>query len=56
MLEVVQQCFGDVLKTPEGHSRMKEMIPTYDEDLTQADQAEHQAAVSEDAEGSLGLI
>jgi malate dehydrogenase (quinone) len=33
VLEVVKMCFPHFLKTPEGHARMKEMIPTYDEDL-----------------------
>jgi malate dehydrogenase (quinone) len=33
VLEVVKLCFPDLLKSPAGHARMKEMIPTYDEDL-----------------------
>ena len=33
VLEVVQKCFGHLLATPEGHARMKAMIPSYDLDL-----------------------
>ncbi len=35
VLEVVKRCFPHLLATPEGHARMKAMIPTYDEDLRQ---------------------
>jgi hypothetical protein len=33
VLEVIKKCFPQLLANPEGHSRMKEMIPTYDEDI-----------------------
>ena len=33
MLEVVQTCFPQLLTTPEGFSRMKTMIPSFNEDL-----------------------
>jgi len=33
VLEVIKKCFPNLLASPEGHSRMKEMIPTYDEDI-----------------------
>ena len=36
ILEVIKKCFSDTLKTEDGHSRMKEMIPSYDEDLMKA--------------------
>lgn len=56
ILEVVKKCFADLLQVDEGHQRMKAMIPTYDEDLTQANMAERQAAVSKEAMESLQLI
>jgi malate dehydrogenase (quinone) len=33
VLEVIKKCFPQLLASPEGHARMKEMIPTYDEDI-----------------------
>ncbi|MEO6784756.1 MAG: malate dehydrogenase (quinone) [Chthoniobacteraceae bacterium] len=33
VLEVIKKCFPHLIETPEGHARMKEMIPTYDEDI-----------------------
>ena len=33
VLEVVQTCFPQLLTTPEGFSRMKAMIPSFNEDL-----------------------
>jgi malate dehydrogenase (quinone) len=33
VLEIVKMCFPHLLETPEGHARMKEMIPTFDEDI-----------------------
>lgn len=33
VLEVVKMCFPHLLEKPEGRARMKEMIPTWDEDL-----------------------
>jgi malate dehydrogenase (quinone) len=33
VMEVIKKCFGRLLETPEGKARMKEMIPTWDEDL-----------------------
>jgi malate dehydrogenase (quinone) len=33
VLQIVKMCFPDLLETPEGQARMKEMIPTYDEDI-----------------------
>jgi len=35
VLQVVKRCFPHLLAAPEGHERMKRMIPTYDEDLRQ---------------------
>lgn len=35
VLEVVKACFPQLLQSEEGKARMKEMIPTYDEDIKQ---------------------
>jgi malate dehydrogenase (quinone) len=34
-LQVVQRCFPEKLCTPDGYARMKEMLPTFDVDLSQ---------------------
>jgi len=33
VFEVIKKCFPDLLASPEGHARMKAMIPTFDEDI-----------------------
>ncbi len=33
VLQVIKKCFPELLASPEGHARMKAMIPTYDEDI-----------------------
>ena len=38
-LEVIKTCLPQLLKTTDGHARMKQMIPTYDEDLKRASSA-----------------
>ena len=32
-LEIIQRCFPEKLRAPEGYARMKEMLPTFDTDL-----------------------
>jgi malate dehydrogenase (quinone) len=49
ILEVIKRCFADSLASPEGHARMKAMVPSYDEDLTQAEMADRQRELSEEA-------
>jgi malate dehydrogenase (quinone) len=39
MLEVVKKCFPHLLRTTSGAARMKEMIPTWDEDLKRPENA-----------------
>ena len=39
VLEVVKKCFPQLLESPEGKARMKEMIPTWDEDLKKPENA-----------------
>lgn len=55
ILDVVKQCFADDLATADGHARMKQMVPTYDEDLIPDDSADRQRSVAVEAEQSLGL-
>ena len=56
ILEVIKKCFADTLGTDAGHQRMKAMIPSYDEDLTQPEQAEHQATLAKEAFEALHII
>jgi len=55
ILQIVKQCFADELATPDGHARMKEMVPTYDEDLIPTEMADRQRETAAQAEKSLGL-
>lgn len=55
VLEVVKKCFPQLLDTPEGKARMKEMIPTWDEDLTKPENAARYAEVARRANELLGL-
>lgn len=56
MLEVIKNCFPELLKTPEGHARMKEMIPTYDEDIKRPELAERFKTVSLKVDEILELL
>lgn len=55
MLEVIRKCFPHLLRTPEGHARMKAMIPTFDEDIKLPSNAARFREVSERAEELLQL-
>ena len=55
ILEIVQRCFTQELSTPEGQGRMKEMIPSYDEDLMDPALADRQRELSDQAVQSLNL-
>lgn len=55
IVEVIKKCFSDTLATEEGHKNMKEMVPSYDEDLTQPEMASRQRQLSEQAFESLGF-
>jgi malate dehydrogenase (quinone) len=55
VLDVIKTCFPDLLKSPECHARMKEMIPTYDVDLKLPQNAERFREVSRGAEELLQL-
>ena len=54
-LEVIKNCFPQLLASPEGRARMKEMIPTYDEDIKRPEMAERYREVSRRASKILGL-
>jgi malate dehydrogenase (quinone) len=56
ILEIVQKCFAETLRSDEGRQNMKAMIPTYDEDLVEASMAERQAKIHRDAIEALGLL
>jgi malate dehydrogenase (quinone) len=55
ILEVIKKCFPHLLATPEGHARMKEMIPSYDENLKLPENAARFQEISQRADELLGL-
>lgn len=56
IVEVVKRCFAEKLATPEGHERMKAMVPSYDEDLSLPEHAKRQRTLSEEAFKTLNCI
>ena len=56
IVEIVQRCFSEKLATPDGHQRMKAMVPSYDEDLRLPEHADRQRALSEEAFKTLNCI
>jgi malate dehydrogenase (quinone) len=56
MLEVIKKCFGDLLASESGAQAMKEMIPTYNEDLKLPSAAHRYQALDEQAERDLLLL
>jgi malate dehydrogenase (quinone) len=55
VLDVVKMCFPQLLESPAGKARMKEMIPTWDEDLKVPSKAERFREVSQRANEILQL-
>jgi malate dehydrogenase (quinone) len=53
MLEVIRKCFSRLLESESGRGRMKEMIPSFDEDLKLAQSADRFAQLDERAEKDL---
>jgi malate dehydrogenase (quinone) len=53
MLEVIRKCFSSLLESESGRGRMKEMIPSFDEDLKIAQSADRFAQLDEQAEKDL---
>ena len=56
MLQVIKKCFPELLDSPEGRTRMKAMIPTYDEDIKLSSNSERFYAVHQAANEILQLI
>jgi malate dehydrogenase (quinone) len=55
VLEVIKKCFPHLLDRPEGKARMKEMIPTYDEDIKLPGNADRFRQISEKCDDVLQL-
>jgi malate dehydrogenase (quinone) len=55
VLEVIKKCFPALLASPEGHARMKEMIPTFDLDIKLPENAEQFREYSLRSDKILGL-
>jgi malate dehydrogenase (quinone) len=56
VLEVIQKCFPQLLASPEGKARMKEMIPTYDVDIKRPENAAFFREAAKKAQQNLQLI
>lgn len=55
VLEVIKKCFPQLLASPAGYARMKEMIPTFDEDMKLPAHADRFRAVRQRADEILQL-
>jgi len=55
VLDVIKLCFAHLLDRPEGKARMKEMLPTYDEDIKLPENANRFREVSRKVDEVLGL-
>ena len=55
VLEVIKLCFPELLQSPEGKARMKEMIPIHDVDIKLPENAPFFHETSARAEAALGL-
>lgn len=55
VLEVIKKCFPQLLASPAGYARMKEMIPTFDEDIKLPAHADRFHAVRQRADEILQL-
>jgi malate dehydrogenase (quinone) len=55
MLDVVKQCFADRLSTDEGQSAMREMVGSFDQDLSESQYAQRQQELSDEAHRSLQM-
>ena len=54
-LDVMRSCFPHLLNRPEGNARLKEMLPTYDEDIKLPEKAERFREVSRKTDEVLQL-
>lgn len=55
VLEVIKLCFPQLLASPEGAARMKEMIPTWDVDIKKPENADFYRAHAREATAALQL-
>jgi malate dehydrogenase (quinone) len=55
VLDVIKKCFPQLLNSPQGRARMKEMLPTYDEDIASPDNAGRFQEISRKADEILKL-
>lgn len=55
VLEVIKLCFPELLASPEGKARMKEMIPVYDVDIKLPENADYFRETSRKADEALRL-
>jgi malate dehydrogenase (quinone) len=56
VLEVIKKCFPDLVNSPAGQARLKEMIPTFDVDIKLPKNAAFFQAHSDQAEKTLQLV
>jgi malate dehydrogenase (quinone) len=56
VFDVIKLCFADLLKRPEVRARLKEMLPTHDEDLKLPANAERFREVSRRTDETLQLV
>lgn len=56
VLEVIKKCFPDLVNSPAGRARLKEMIPTFDVDIKLPENAAFFQAHSDQAEKNLQLV
>ena len=56
VLEVIKKCFPDLVNSPAGQARLKEMIPTFDVDIKLPENAAFFQAHSDQAEKTLQLV
>lgn len=55
ILEIVRKCFAHELEKPACYDRLKQMVPTFDEDLIPAEMADRQRSIATQAERTLKL-
>lgn len=56
VMEVIKKCFPQLLESPEGKARMKEMIPSWDEDLKAPGMAERYREIERQSNEALQLV
>ena len=54
-LNILRKCFNNLLESPLGHSKIKDLIPSYNEDLSAPEMAQRQIEIFRDALQALEL-